>query len=235
MRMRFARAGSIALTVGLVLAGGAAVAGGASPATSVKFKSGAEAPFGGTRFDGAVVDGKVYFLGFRIVDNTTDGSIWTYDIAKKKYADTKIDMPVPVSNYTIAVLKDKTGTGLYVFGGRDNDGASVNTVQVFYPKTGKASVLKKDKFPGKTPSDCISLPATGVAVVSNKAYVLGGMSFSTSVPPCVDDVSKQTWSFDPMGKEGKKWKGRGEAPCCPPSGWRGAMSGSCNSIWAGRG
>jgi Kelch motif len=206
MRKRFARGGSIALAVGLVLSGGAALAGGASPAASVKFKSGAEAPFGGTRFDGAVVDGKVYFLGFRIVDNTTDGSIWTYDIKTKKYTDTKVDMPVPVSNYTIAVLKDNTGTGLYVFGGRDNDGASINTVQVFYPKTGKASVLKTDPFPGKTPSDCIAIPSTGVAVVGNKAYVLGGMSFSTSVPPCVDDVSKQTWSFDPMAKAKKKWK-----------------------------
>jgi len=205
--MRFARAGSIALAVGLVLSGGAALAGATTPAAvSVKFKSGPEAPFGGTRFDGAVLDGKVYFLGFRTVDNTTDGSIWTYDIAKKKYTDTKKDMQVPVSNYTVAVLKDKTGTGLYIFGGRDNDGASINTVQAYYPKSGKAVVFNKDKFPGKTPSGCISLASTGVTVVGGKAYVMGGMSFSTSVPPCEDDVSKQTWVFDPMGKEGKKWK-----------------------------
>ncbi len=205
MRMRFARVGIIAIAAGLVLSGGTALAAGTSPDVGVKFKSGAEAPFGGTRFDGALVDGKVYFLGFRIVDNTTDGSIWTYDVKKKKYADTKIDMPVPVSNYTIAVLQDKTGTGLYIFGGRDNDGASINTVQVFYPKTGKASVVKTDPFPGTTPSDCIAIPGTGVAVVDNKAYVMGGMSFATSVPACVDDQSKQTWSFDPMAKDKKKW------------------------------
>jgi Kelch motif len=205
MRMRFARGSIIAIATGLVLSGGAALAAGASPDVSVKFKAGVEAPFAGTRFDGAVVDGKVYFLGFRLLDNTTDGSIWTYDIKKKKYTDTKIDMPVPISNYTVAVLTDKTGLGLYVFGGRDNDGASVDTVQVFYPKTGKAVVLKKDPWPGMTPSDCISLPGTGVAVVDNKAYVMGGMSFSTSVPACVDDQSKQVWSFDPKAKDGKKW------------------------------
>jgi len=203
--MRFARGGSIALVVGLVLSGGAALAGGASPATNVKFKAGPEAPFGGTRFDGAVVDGKVYFLGFRILDNSTDGSIWTYDIKTKKYKDTKVDMPVPVSNYTIAVLKDKNGTGLYIFGGRDNDGASINTTQVYYPATGKASVVKSDPFPGKTPSDCVALAATGVTVVNNKAYALGGMSFATSIPPCVDDVSKQVWSFDPMARAKKRW------------------------------
>jgi len=203
--MRFARAGSIVLGVGLVLSGGAALAGGTSPATSVKFKSGPEAPFGGTRFDGAVVDGTVYFLGFRDVDNNTDGSIWTYDIKKKKYADTGVDMAVPVSNYTVAVLKDKTGTGLYTFGGRDNDGASIDTVQVYYPSSGKTAVLKKDKWPGMTPSDCVSLPATGVTVVDNKAYALGGMSFSTSVPACVDDNSNEVWVFDPMAKDGKKW------------------------------
>jgi Kelch motif protein len=205
MRMRFARGSIIAIATGLVLSGGAALAAGASPDVAVKFKSGVEAPFAGTRFDGAVVNGKVYFLGFRLVDNTTDGSIWTYDIASKTYKDTKIDMPVPVSNYTVAVLKDSTGTGLYVFGGRDNDGASIDTVQVFYPKTGKAKVVKSDPWPGMTPSDCISLPGTGVAVAGNKAYVMGGMSFSTSVPPCVDDQSKEVWSFDPKAAAGKKW------------------------------
>ena len=99
MRMRFARAGSIALVVGLVLSGGAALAGGASPAVSVKFKSGPEAPFGGTRFDGAVFDGKVYFLGFRLADNTTDVSALRISgderIASTPYAPR---MPSPSSN-----------------------------------------------------------------------------------------------------------------------------------------
>ncbi len=31
---------------------------------------------------------------------------------------------------------------------------------------------------------------------------LGGVSFSTSVPPCVDDVSKQVWRFNPNAADG---------------------------------
>jgi len=206
MSMRIARGISAAVAVGLVLAGGVAQADDSTtPSVDIGWKSGKDFPVGATRFDGATVGDRVYFLGFRLGDNTTDGSIWYYDIKKDKYVDTKDDMAVPISNYTVAVLKDKTGTGLYTFGGRDNDGETLDTVQVYYPNSGKTAVLKKDKWPGMTPSDCVSLPATGVAVVDNKAYAIGGMSFSTSIPPCTDDNSKEVWSFDPMGKEGKRW------------------------------
>lgn len=206
MKMRFARGVTLALAMGLVLSGGAALAGGASPAVTVKWKPGKDFPSTATRFDGAVVGGKVYFLGFRVDDvGTTDGSIWYYDIKNDKYVDTKTDMPEPISNYTIAVLKDSTGTGLYTFGGRDAAGKILKTVQVYYPAKDKAIVVKSDPWPGKTPAGCVSLPGTGVAVVANTASVMGGMSFSTSVPACEDDNSKQVWSFDPTAKSGKKW------------------------------
>jgi len=208
MKMRFARGGGILIAAALVLSGGtAALAAHTSPDTAIKWKAGKSFPSTATRFDGALVDGKVYFLGFRVDDaGTTDGSVWYYDIKKGKYVDTKTDMPTPISNYEIAVLKDKTGTGLYVFGGRDANGEIIKTVQVYYPKTNKAAVLKKDPWPGQTPSKCVSLVGTGVATVGNLAYAIGGMSFATSVPPCTDDNSNQTWIFDPMGKEGKRWK-----------------------------
>jgi N-acetylneuraminic acid mutarotase len=207
MKMRFARGGSIAIAVGLVLTGGAALAAGSSPA-ALKWKEGKTFPSTATRFDGALVDGKVYFLGFRVDDaGTTDGTVWYYDTKKDKYVNTKTTMPVPISNYNIAVLQDKTGTGLYVFGGRDANGKIIKNVQVYYPKSNKAVQLnKKDFWPGTTPSKCVSLPGTGVAVVKNTAYVIGGMSFSSSVPPCTDDNSAQVWSFNPMGAVGKKWK-----------------------------
>jgi len=67
-------------------------------------------------------------------------------------------------------------------------------------------VIDSDPFPGKTASKCGSLPATGVAVVKNKAYTLGGISFSTSVPPCTDDNSNQVWRFDPKAAAGHRWK-----------------------------
>ncbi len=209
MKMRFARAITLASATGLLMSGGVAMAADSAPETTpavdVGWTAGKPAPFAGTRFDGALVGKKVYFLGFRNADNNTDGSIWYYDVKKQKYVDTGVDMAVPISNYTIAVLQDKTGLGLYTFGGRDAAGETSTTVQVYYPSTGDTKVIGSDPWPGTTPSGCTSLPATGVAVVKNTAYALGGMSFSTSVPPCTDDNSKEVWSFDPTAKNGKRW------------------------------
>ena len=204
MRMRFARGVVFASAMGLIMSGGVAVA--AEPDVDVGWNTGTAFPVGATRFDGAKVGGKVYFLGYRDTNNETDGSIWTYNIKRKKYKDTGIDMAVPISNYTVAVLEDQTGLGLYTFGGRDATGLTTDVVQVFYPSTMTTKVINSDPWPGTTPSDCVSLPATGIAVVANKAYALGGMSFSTSVPPCVDDVSRQVWRFNPKGDAGTKWK-----------------------------
>ena len=112
-------------------------------------------------------------------------------------------MPVPVSNYGIAALTDKNGLGFYIFGGREGDGTITDAVQVFYPATGATAVLT-DPWPGTSPSGCVSLPAMGVATVKNKAYVLGGLSFSAN--GCVDEQSAQTWQFDPKAKVGHRWK-----------------------------
>lgn len=212
MKLRFARGASVAIALGLVLSGGAAALAASSPTgakpAAIKWKEGKKLPETATRFDGALVDGKVYFLGWRVDDaGTTDGAIWYYDIKKGKYVNTKAEMPIPISNYEIAVLKDKTGVGLYTFGGRDANGKIIKTVQVYYPKTNKAVKLsKKDDWPGQTPSKCVSLIGTGVTVVKNIAYAVGGMSFSTSVPPCQDDNSNQVWSYDPSAATGKHWK-----------------------------
>ena len=213
MRMRFARGIMIASAMGLLMSGGTALAaapdaapdGVTSPDIDVNWNLGEPSPFAGTRFDGARLGKKVYFLGFRLADNSTDGSIWTYNIKTKEYKDTGIDMAVPVSNYTVAILDDNTGRGLYTFGGRNADGETTTTVQVFYPATGTTKVINADPWPGTTPSDCVSLPATGVAVVENTAYVMGGMSFSTSVPPCVDDQSREVWRFKPKAAAGERW------------------------------
>jgi hypothetical protein len=214
MRMRFARGVVLASALGLIMSGGTALAADSAtapesaPAVDVGWSVGKPFPVGATRWDGAVVGKKVYFLGYRDTNNETDGSIWTYNIKKKKYKDTGIDMAVPISNYTVAVLKDKTGEGLYTFGGRDATGLTTDVVQVFYPSTGETKVINSDPWPGTTPTpdNCVSLPATGVAVADNKAYVMGGMSFSTSVPPCQDGVSKEVWAFNPKADNGKRWK-----------------------------
>jgi hypothetical protein len=101
------------------------------------------------------------------------------------------------------MLDDGTGLGLYTFGGRSADVQIVDTVQVYYPKTNTAKVITSDPWPGTTPSGCISLPAMGVAMVDNVAYVMGGISFSSI--GCIDDNSNQVWRFDPMAPAGEKW------------------------------
>ena len=180
-------------------------AASAVPSASVSWTFGPSLPFAATRWDGAYVArlNRVYFLGFRASDATTDGSVWYYDVAAGTYVDTGMDMQVPVSNYEIAELRDAHGIGLYIFGGRDGLGNLVDTVQAFYPGSNKAVVLDTDPWPGRTPSGCVSLPATGVATLANNAYVLGGLSFSLN--GCLDEQSAQTWVFDPLAAAGSRW------------------------------
>jgi hypothetical protein len=195
-----------AVLLAVALAGTPAMASGTrSPLLTVRWQHGPSSTFAGTRFDGEYVasTNRVYFLGFRTVGDATDGSVWYFDVATKSYADTGIDMPVPVSNYGIAALRDAAGLGLYIFGGRDANMQIVTTVQVYHPATNTAAVINNDPWPGTTPSGCVSLPAMGVATLSNKAIVMGGASFL--VNGCVDDNSRQTWSYDPMGTPGSRW------------------------------
>jgi len=211
MKVRYLRGLALLAVVAVVFSGASALA--ASPksaAVDVKFKSGPDSPFGlagATRFDGYYDSSsqRVYFLGTRQADDSTSGEVWYYDVAKKKYKDTGTAMPTPVSNYSIAGLTDKTGFGLYIFGGRDASAGIVTDVQVYYPGTNTAAKLgNKDAWPGTTsPSDCVSLPAMGVATVGNTAYVVGGVAFAAN--GCADENSDQTWAFNPKGKSGKKW------------------------------
>jgi hypothetical protein len=176
------------------------------PDFSVTWVNGPTAPFDATRFDGAVVGTKVYFLGFRTDNDATDGSVWYFDMTTSTYTDTGVDMPIPISNYSPIVLTDAHGQGLYTFGGRDATGQIIKATQVYYPADNMAKIVTTDPYPGTTPAACIALPAMGAIGLGNKAYVLGGMSFSTSVPPCVDDQSAQTWIFDPMRAAGARWQ-----------------------------
>ncbi|HYV01754.1 MAG TPA: hypothetical protein VEM93_05385, partial [Actinomycetota bacterium] len=101
-----------------------ASAGGSGPAATVTWTLGPMSPFGGTRFDGEYVaaSNRIYFLGFRTFGDATDGSIVYLNVATQTYADTGIDMPVPISNYGIAALDTPAGLGLFIFGGRTATG-----------------------------------------------------------------------------------------------------------------
>jgi hypothetical protein len=194
----------------LLVAGAIGLTAAPAFAATVFFRFGQPSTFGGTRFDGELYAAtrRVYFLGFRTFNNLTDGSVWYYDVAAQTYTDTGVDMPLPVSNYQIAALNDATGLGFYVIGGRDDPGNIVTTVQVYYPATNTTAVIGTDPWPGRSPSGCVTLPATGVTAMGNKAFVLGGASFSSS--GCLDENSAQTWIFDPMAPAGSRWTQGGD-------------------------
>jgi hypothetical protein len=201
------------VAVGLLLASVPAVASTRqasaprAPDVSALWTTGTPVPFAATRWDGEYIQqfNRVYFLGFRAADNTTDGSIWYYNVATDTYVDTGKDMPIPISNYAVSMLTDSHGIGLWIFGGRDNLGNLVNNTQVYYPGLNKAFNITTDPWPGKTPNNCVSLPGMGVATLANKAYVLGGFSVSAAPVNCVDEASAQVWAFDPTAAAGSRW------------------------------
>src|SRR2546430_8387226 len=126
MKQRHLYALGLLVAVGLLVSSVPAFATGRRatapkvPDVTVTWTTGTAAPFAATRWDGEYIQqfNRVYFLGFRAADNTTDGSIWYYDVATDTYVDTGKDMPIPISNYAISMLTDSNGLGLWVFGGR---------------------------------------------------------------------------------------------------------------------
>jgi hypothetical protein len=160
-----------------------------------------------TRFDGEYFPGTgmVYFLGGRLggAAMPTDGSIWRYNPATQTYGDVLIDMPIPMSNYDICLLRDDYDLaagdtyGLYVFGGRMGTGANTDTVQVYYPRTNRTRKLLTDRYPGLVGG---AIPAAlGAVVTGNKAYVMGGFNATSYI------VSNLVYVFDPLASPGTKW------------------------------
>ena len=211
MKERTIRSSAVLLVALLVLStgtvlGAQAIAAPARMQVGVGWTRGTDSPWAGARFDGELDPStkRVYFLGFRAADDSTDGSVWYYDVASKTYVDTGVDMPVPVSNYEIAALTNAKGKlGFYIFGGRGADGVDVTTTQAYFPASNTTKQFNSDPWPGLTPMGCSDLPATGVAVLGNLAYVLGGISFADD--GCADDNSAQTWIFDATAAKGQRW------------------------------
>jgi len=191
-RKRFA----VAVIVVMTLAVSSWGAGPTKPDWAGAWQSGTVAPYSWARHDGAFYapTGLVYFLGGRLSDGTTDGSIWTFNPATSAYTDTLVDMPIPISNYTVNVLTDATGTGFYVFCGRNGAGTQNFVTQVYYPATGTTTQLAGDNYPGDATHTC----SGGLNVVfNNKAYVAGGY----------DGINFNPWTyvFDPMAAAGSRW------------------------------
>src|SRR6266542_2001367 len=75
------------------------------PDVSVSWATTSPMPFAATRFDGEYVPqvNRVYIMGFRAADNSTDGSVWYYNVATNTWVDTTRDLPLPISNYQISM------------------------------------------------------------------------------------------------------------------------------------
>lgn len=163
------------------------------PAPAQTWQIAPDASFAFTRFDGEYsLDMKrVYFLGGRLADGNTDGSIWSFDPDTGMYADTGVDLPVPISNYEIARLVDSNGDEvLVVFGGRPAAGGVINTVQGYYPVSNTTVTFAADPYP-------VATAPGGVAVVDNLAWSFGGFDAVT--------VLADTYVFDITAADGARW------------------------------
>lgn len=159
----------------------------------VLWQTAPDTPFLFTRFDAewSRTTKKIYFLGGRLADGTTDGSIWSFDPVTGAYTDTTVDMPVPVSNYNIAALVDGSGNEiLMTFGGRPAAGGVTSVVQGYFPGTNTTTTFALDPYP------VLTAPG-GAAVVDNIAYSFGGFD----AVAVIDD----TYLFDITAPAGSRW------------------------------
>jgi hypothetical protein len=166
------------------------IAGAAPETVGGAWSYGPETPFAFTRFDGGYspFDGTVYFLGGRLADLTTDGSIWSFDPRTGAYADTGHDLPVPISNYQVNLYEHPQGPMLVTLCGRMADGTVTDSVQFYNVAQQFAGQLLPDNdYPGS-----LTCMAGLNAVWHNKVIVAGG--FDSATPPY---HPTETWFFDP--------------------------------------
>ena len=139
------------------------------------WSDGPAACFDWTRYDAEFfpATGLIYALGGRS-DASTLGSIYSYNPATGACADTGVDMPTPISNYTVNLVNDGAKDILCTFGGRDAAGATTLNVQCYDPLTNTAEVVTTlpAAYSGFTPGAQV--------VYNNKVYVFGGFRNTAS-------------------------------------------------------
>ena len=157
-----------------------------------------------TRFDGEYFPGtnKVYFLGGRVADGSTNGAVWSYDPATRTYSSMGVNLQTPMSNYDVVYLRDNysaTDTfGLYVVGGRNNSGVIIPDIQVYYPRSNTVRTVTTDPYPDSV-GGYTCMPGGAVAC-GNKLYTYGGLH--TSYGPY---ASNHSYVYDPLASAGTRW------------------------------
>jgi hypothetical protein len=124
-----------------------------------------------TRFDAEYYPGTglVYILGGRIASDTF-GDVYSYNPLANSCTDTTVDMPNPVSNYTINLVNNGAADLLCVFGGRTATGATTLSVQCYDPNSNTANVVTD------LPSAYTNYTPGAQVVVENKVYIFGGFN-----------------------------------------------------------
>jgi hypothetical protein len=140
-----------------------------------------------TRYDAEYFPGtgQAYILGGRS-GAYTYGNIYAFDPVSSTCSDTGVEMPVPISNYSIATLQFADGYRLCTFGGRDAVGNQILDAQCYRPTHNDVVSIANlpSVFTGYLPG--------AVEVVNNRAYIFGG--FSPSASPSNLDV---TYEYNP--------------------------------------
>ncbi len=171
---------------------------------SMLWTEGPTASFAYTRFDGhyhAALK-KVFFLGGRLSDGSTDSTIYSYDPVAGTYQNMGVGLPIPVSNYNIATFNNHTGADsiiLIVVGGRNASGAGITNLQLYYPASNGVANYTSDPWPG-TVSGGVTQPAEGCITYGNKTYAFGGFNATNS--PYMSD---STFIFDATLPMGSRW------------------------------
>jgi len=117
--------------------------------------------------------GLVYIMGGRS-DTVTIGDIFAFDPAAGTCVDTGVDMPNPISNYTINLTNNGDADRLCTFGGRQADGTNTLNVQCYDPVLGSAVVV------ANLPAAYAGYVPGAQAVVNNQVYVFGGFNPTTA-------------------------------------------------------